>query len=158
MDCGNKVPARHYIIEFASPCPRFAGSHLKDIIPENTCPILLHTLVPYYITFSRGGDFTWSENKGHVDVRCPNPKGSVSGDTAREGSVDFAVGALGEACPMNYKIGFRIPLSSIFEKLCPSVYDVAYPWIQLGILGPIKLRCPSCSECGGAEFILQKRI
>lgn len=156
MSYVNAVNINKYEIEFIEDCPEFLGGYLKDSIPDNMCPFLLHTLVPYYVTYFYGGDFTWSKERGHVDVQCPNPKARVVTETVNRGSISFVVKSTQGGCPMNYATGIKIDLSGIFKRLCPLIYDVSFPWIQLQISNPIILRCPGCPESKGIKFILRK--
>lgn len=156
MKCGDSIKASEYRIEFLEACPKFSNSFLKHCIPENVCPLLLHTLVPYYFTYLYDGDFSWTKETGHVDVRCPNPKGTVVGDAEKGDPISFTIKWAEASCPFSYKNGIKINLTGIFGKLCPLAYDVAFAWIQLGIKNPIVLRCPGCSESSGLKFVLRR--
>lgn len=153
-----KIDIKKYSIEFIEKCPLFSNCNLKEIIPENVCPFLLHNLVPYFITYSHGGNFTWMKKKGHVYAQCPNPKGKVTVDVINENKdIFFMVKSSRSICLMNYKSGLRISISKIFRAICPSIYDVAFPWMQLGIKDFIKLRCSGCDKHRGVKFILRVR-
>jgi uncharacterized repeat protein (TIGR04076 family) len=146
-----------YSIKFIDKCPLFSDCNLEETIPKNVCPFLLHNLVPYYVTYMHEGNFAWTEKSGHVDVQCPNPEGHVITDVINENkNISFLIQSSKNVCPMNYKSGLKVNVSEIFKAVCPMVYDVAFPWIQLGIKDSIKLRCSGCEEHRGIKFVLRR--
>lgn len=155
MNYIDDINIREYKIEYIENCPRFSNCHLKDCIPKNVCSFLLHTLVPYYLTYLYGGNFTWSKKIGQVDVQCPNPRGKVITDVVKNKNIYAVVKSSKNTCPMKYKVGLKIDISRIFKLLCPLVYDVAFPWMQLGLADSITLRCPGCFENRGVKFTLR---
>jgi len=155
LNYASALNIQQYRIEYIEKCPKFSDSGLKGNIPENICPFLLHAVVPYYITYMNEGNFSWSDQAGHVDVQCPNPTGGVAVDVVNDKPVFSVVKSLRGECPMGYASGLKINLSEIFKRLCPLVYDVAFSWMQLGKLEPVTLRCPGCSDSRGLKFILK---
>lgn len=155
MNCLDDIDTRAYKIEYLENCSKYSDCYLKDCIPKNTCSFLLHTLVPYYFTYLHGGDFTWSKEVGYVDVQCPNPAGKVVTDVVNNNNIYTVVKSSKKACPAKYKVGQKIDISEIFKIICPLVYDVSFPWMQLGISDLIGLRCPGCFKNKGVKFVLK---
>ncbi len=155
MNYIDNMKIRNYSIKFIEKCPIFSNCNFKNVIPKNICPILLHTFVPYYITYMKGGNFSWVKKIGHVDIRCPNPEGNVIVDLINNNNkIDFLVTSSTNECCLKYKPNQRVDISKIFNKICPLVFDISFPWIQLGIKNQIKLRCPGCDIHKGIEFML----
>ena len=48
--------------------------HCDNIFPNNTCPIMFHTLYPYFLGALFGAKYTYNDN-GDCHVCCPAEKG-----------------------------------------------------------------------------------
>lgn len=48
---------------------------LKEILPENVCPLAFHSVYPYLVTLLNGGWFDWVGHDEDVIVNCPSPEG-----------------------------------------------------------------------------------
>ncbi len=157
MNYLQEINALKYKIEFIDPCQFYKDCHIQDCINEKVCPIFLHTLVPYYQTYINGGVFSWTEEENKVDVQCPNPDAKVESIVAIDNdSVSFEISSVGGSCCANYKKGDNFSISSCFEKLCPLVYDVIFPWVQYGLKDEIELMCPGCKGKKGLKFKLME--
>lgn len=152
----DKLNIKQYRIEFIEKCPCFRDSRLKDCIPQEVCPYLLHSLLPYYVTYKYGGDFQWTGKPGHVDVGCPNPYGRVIVCVVKEEEIFLVVKSLAGTCAMEQKKDMKVNLSLIFESICPLLYDVIFPWIKLGLDDCVELRCPGCRGKPGVRFVLKR--
>ncbi len=52
-----------------------SGCKIKD---DSLCPLLIHTLFPYYLTLKTGGKFEWIRPRENVKVQCPHRRGVVT--------------------------------------------------------------------------------
>ena len=98
-----------------------------EVFPKNVCPILYHTLYPYFLGAMYGAKFTYND-KGDCDVCCPAVKsvdlivktrpndGSFGDDvTSDRKKVFYAeVVKVNGDCPYNHKVGEKIifPISN----------------------------------------------
>lgn len=48
------------------------GGKIKN---NSVCPLLAHTLFPYYLTLKAGGNFEWTKPGENVQVQCPHRQG-----------------------------------------------------------------------------------
>lgn len=121
----------NYFIYFTDSKKRLKFS---DIIPNNICPFLLHSCLPYIYTFLQGGQFPWmkpSEKRSSVLVQCPNPKDGVVVSVHKEGSEIFTrVERLRGSCCFGHEKGNCIKTTPKQEIKIPlTIIDVCFAWL-----------------------------
>lgn len=122
-----------------------------------TCPILYHTLYPYFLTLLYGGKFTYNE-AGDCDVCCPALNGvdTLVRKSDNDGTFDVPdkmrwiinaeVVKVG-GCPHGHKVGDIIlfPVIDRNNYMCPAIINNVYPFLPIEIPSCIdlkNLRCP----------------
>jgi uncharacterized repeat protein (TIGR04076 family) len=111
------------------------------------CPYLYHNMIPYALTFNKGGYFKWRTDRKSVEILCPNPREKVNTLLSHDGfgKMSCHVLSAGEGCCAEYKIGTILPIDST-TGLCPLAFAVLFP-VLLGCLeetdGEAEVCCPS---------------
>jgi uncharacterized repeat protein (TIGR04076 family) len=165
-----KLSVRQYKICGTTKCPWHcdhpAGKVFEhdEILPQNICPWLYHTVYPYFLGLLYGARFKWNE-KGDCQVCCPSPKGVnvIVRKRDNDGSFDpriadsmkfviFAevVDVLG-SCDFGHKIGERLVFPTCMMKyyLCPAGFHGIFPLMKLSLpacLRTREVRCPDWAD------------
>lgn len=125
-----------------------------------TCPILYHTLYPYFLALLYDAKFTYNE-AGDIDVCCPAANGvdTLVRKSNNDGDfdplmvsdkMDWVIHAevvkVG-GCPHGHKTGDKIlfPIIDRDHYMCPAIINNVYPFLPLDIPPCIdlnNLRCP----------------
>ena len=136
----------------------------KEIFKNGVCPILYHTLYPYFLGALYGAKFTYNE-QGDCHVCCPAEKGidvlvkvrpydKGFGDEVPSDWRDVihaeVVKVNGE-CDYNHKVGdrFVFPTCTKTDFICPAGVNNIFPFLDVPIPSCIntkKLRCPDWLE------------
>lgn len=118
-------------------CAKKISNSLRAAENRNwICPALLHTFVPYCLTLTKGGRFTWMRNKDKVILQCPHPEHPcvVELRRIRQQSVDKIQGRIIDIspdCSIEFKKGQRIILNDIFPgEFCLLGFDAAFPYLE----------------------------
>lgn len=101
------------------------------------CPVLLHTIVPYYLTLMKGGKFTWMRNRDKVIVQCPHPKHpcvvELQGinQSGKFKEVKAKILDIRPECNIKFKKNQVINLEEFFpEQFCLLGFDNAFPYAE----------------------------
>lgn len=153
-------------------CPYHKKNQLltpEEFTKKKICPVLLHTITPYYITLKNGGWFRWF--KDDVIVRCPSPKCNAVLALKRDSQkkeTTIKIKSIKSRCQYNHKEGDIITLGDKDFSLCPGAFNSLYPYMLLLEEGePIPwknsknnfvVRCPSNSKEVIYEIITKKPI
>ena len=79
MICGNR-DIKFKALKACAECDLYSEGksyRLKDLIPEGHCYELLHSLLPYLLTFENEGWFKWERTRDRVIVCCPAVEANV---------------------------------------------------------------------------------
>ena len=131
---------------------------LETSLPPGICPLLLHTVIPYYLTLTNGGYFRWTKHRDKVRVQCPNANDYVDLEINRteKGDKQYiscrVLRQKGE-CRFGYKEGDTFSLGPDNSlKFCLRAFDTMFPLyaaLKLGWQEPdssgiksIKVSCP----------------
>jgi len=131
----------------------------KTIFPNNICPILYHTIYPYFLSLFYGAKFDYNK-KGDCNVGCPAINGVDTLIKKRENNglfdsriskdMKFVIFAevinVGE-CPNKHKIGDKFIFPTCMKEyyICPGGLNNVFPFIDIEIpkcIDKTKLRCP----------------
>ena len=135
-----------------------------EVFPKNVCPILYHTLYPYFLGAMYGAKYSYND-KGDCQVCCPavksvdlivktRPNDGSYGDmaTSDRKKVFFAeVVKVNGDCPYSHKVGEKIifPLTNREEYVCSAGVNNIFPFLNIDIPSCIdtkRLRCPDWKE------------
>ena len=132
----------------------------KEILPQNICPWLYHTLYPYFLGLLYGAKFTYNE-KGDCHVCCPAAKGvdlvvkrrdndgNIHPDVTDDMKyVIFAdVVKVNGECPSNHKVGDRFIFPTVNKEkfLCTAAFNHTFPLMDTKkpkCLDKKSIKCP----------------
>lgn len=127
-----------------------------------TCPILWHTLYPYFLGFVFGAKFS---EDGHANVGCPAVEGVDLVVSMKPWDIDCPpatpsnwrdviqaeVVAVNGECPYNYRVGERLFFPTYAKHLyaCPAglyAVDAFKGMPKLPCIDVSRLRCPDWKE------------
>ncbi|MDX8551890.1 hypothetical protein KHC33_01070 [Methanospirillum sp. J.3.6.1-F.2.7.3] len=136
----------------------------EDIFPSNLCPIMYHTLYPYFLGALFGAKYSYND-QGDCHVCCPAEKGVDVLVKVRPNDGLFEPGVPSDwrdvihaevikvngVCDYGYKIGdrFVFPTCMMKKFLCPAGFNNIFPFLTFDIPSCInlkKLRCPDWLE------------
>jgi len=137
---------------------------LEEMIPEGFCPIMFHTLYPYFLGAIFGAKYTYNE-QGDCHVCCPakhsvdvlvkvrDNDGSFGEDVvAGWRNVFFAeVVKVNGPCDFEYCVGDKLifPISNRKRYMCSASVNSMFPFLNIDIPNCIdldKIRCPDWKE------------
>lgn len=135
-----------------------------EVFPGNVCPIMFHTVYPYFLGALYGAKYTYNE-KGDCHVCCPAEKSVDVLVKVRPNDGKFEdwvpadwrdvihaeVVKVNGPCDYDYKIGDRIvfPTCSKTKFACPAGMNNLFPFLKIETLRCInrsRLRCPDWLE------------
>jgi len=134
----------------------------KKIFPNNVCPLLYHTLYPYFLGLFYGAKFKYNK-KGDCNVGCPAVNGidAIVKKRKNDGSLDARIGSnisfviYAEVirkgkCPYHHKVGdkFIFPTCMKEEYMCPAGLNNLFPLLDMKLpkcIDKTRLRCPDWS-------------
>ena len=140
------------------------GPH--NILPSNVCPIMYHTLYPYFLGALFGARYAYNE-QGDCQVCCPAAKGVDVLVKVRPNDGKFEAGvdadwrdvihaevvAVHGDCPYRHKVGDRIVFpttrSMRTQYMCPAGFNNLFPFLKIDIPSCIdfdRVRCPDWME------------
>ena len=144
-----------------------AEGHLyssDEIFPKNVCPIMFHTLYPYFLGAIFGAKYNYND-EGDCQVCCPAEKsvdvlvkerpndGSFGDDVASDRhKVFFAeVVKVNGHCPYGHSVGDKLifPVSDRENYACSAAINNIFPFLKIKIPDCInlkRLRCPDWLE------------
>jgi uncharacterized repeat protein (TIGR04076 family) len=133
----------------------------EQVLPNNICPWLYHSVYPYMLGLLYGADFRYNEN-GDANVNCPAADGcqtlvrkrpfpnDVITDNRIDSKNNFVIYAeiikVG-TCPSQHVIGeiFLFPTCLKEHHLCPAAWYQAFPLMNLlppDCVDLHNIRCP----------------
>lgn len=131
-----------------------------EIFPSNMCPILYHTLYPYFLGFHFGARYSYNK-EGDCQVSCPAAKGvdTIVRKRDNDGSHDkrilperrhviFAdVVRVHGDCPCKHKVGDRFIFPDCMKEyyMCPAALNNIFPFLRVQAppcISMNQLRCP----------------
>lgn len=136
----------------------------EEIFPQGLCPILAHTLYPYFLGAVFGAKYTYNE-QGDCHVCCPAEKGVdllvkvrpndghfpdwVPGDW--RDVIHAEVVAVHGSCDYGHKVGDRLvfPTCAKTRYACPAGIHNLFPFLKVerpSCINPRRLRCPDWME------------
>ena len=113
---------------------------IKDLIPKGHCYELLHSLLPYLLTFEKGGWFKWERTRDKVVVCCPAVQDNVCVELKKLSSgkpyrFHYKIINIKGKCPY-YSLGSTQEIrEEDFSGLCRSLFNVVFPHIKSSQLG-----------------------
>jgi|TARA_Y100000294_G_scaffold172052_1_gene186284 uncharacterized repeat protein (TIGR04076 family) len=132
----------------------------EEILPQNVCPWLYHTLYPYFLGLLYGAKFDYND-KGDCHVCCPATHGvdlvvkrrENDGNIHKEVSDDmkFAIFAdvvkVNGDCPSNHKAGDRFVFPTVKKEayLCTAGFNHTFPLMDIekpSCLNKKAVKCP----------------
>lgn len=137
MICGN----RDIGFKMISPCSgckiyQEGEVHkLSSLIPAGHCFELLHSLLPYMMTFEHGGWFKWERLKNRVVVCCPSAGNNVCVELRKsegEEGIKFEYRVI-DVCGncKFYEIGKNMEINrKDFNHLCWHLFNNIYPYLR----------------------------
>ncbi len=154
MLCDNK-DLRFTVLESCGKCGKYRKGEthkFSSIIPEGHCYEMLHSLLPYMVTYKNSGWFKWERDKDSVIVCCPSVENNVCvriKKVINNGEVDFKyeiINVRGEC--KYYKKGSVLEINSAdFDYLCWDLYNTIYVYSDLDFDG-MKISCSSVDNNG----------
>jgi uncharacterized repeat protein (TIGR04076 family) len=135
----------------------------REILPDNICPWLYHSLYPYFLGAIYGATYDYNK-KGDVHVGCPAEHGVDCVVRRRKNSRMFKkqVGANVKtvcyadvvkvgACPHGHRVGGRYIFPNVMKDryLCPAGFNNIFPFLKLkppSCINLKKLRCPDWKD------------
>lgn len=134
-----------------------------QILPEDACPWLYHTVYPYFLGLYYGARFDWNEH-GDCNVCCPAANGvdvlvkirdnDGTFDPRISSKMKYVIFAeiikVGD-CPLGHKVGQRIvfPTSMVQHYMCPAAFHNIFPLMKLkppSCIDLDNLRCPDWND------------
>jgi uncharacterized repeat protein (TIGR04076 family) len=131
----------------------------KEILPNGICPLLYHSVYPYFLGLFYGAKFDYNCD-GDANVCCPAINGvntivkkrnnDNSFDERINDNIDWVIFAeivdIGE-CPHNHKIGQRFIFPTCMREhfICPAGLNNIFPFLDITIpicIDKSNLRCP----------------
>ena len=135
-----------------------------EIFPGNFCPIMYHTLYPYFLGALFGAKYGYND-EGDCHVCCPaeksvdvlvkvRPNDGSFGDQVAEDrrKVFYAeVVKVNGLCDFEYKVGDKLifPMNNVEKNTCPAGINNIFPFLDIPKLKCInlkRLRCPDWKE------------
>jgi uncharacterized repeat protein (TIGR04076 family) len=106
----------------------------EQICPENICPVLYHSAIPYLLTFLNNGRFAWLRDRNSVIIQCPNSGVSVTMNIKKNSNgkrrIDMEVIETQGPCPFGIKKGDSFKLNERDLKFCPKALDALFPYLN----------------------------
>ena len=139
MICGNR-DIQFKALKPCSDCNLYdegKSYRLKDLIPEGHCYELLHSLMPYLLTFENEGWFKWERTRDKVVVCCPAIDANVCVElkkltSEKPHSFEYKIMEVRGPCGY-YKPGMTWQIKQDdFGHLCRHFYNVLFPYIKTG--------------------------
>lgn len=134
--CGQYILPEFYLSSDVYSCSENINKLLKGEANNLICPTLLHTLVPYYLTLTRGGGFTWMRDRSKVIVQCPRVDNPCvvevqlinSGDIKK---IKIKILDIDSNCSVKFKKNQVVILDDILPKgFCLLGFDNVFPYIE----------------------------
>lgn len=140
--------------------------HAAEILPSKVCPILYHTLYPYFLGALFGAKYAYNE-QGDCQVCCPAEKGidvlvKVRANDGKFGSdvdadwrdvIHAEVVAVHGPCDYGHGVGDRIVFpttrSMRTRYMCPAGFNNIFPFLKIerpACINLARLRCPDWDE------------
>lgn len=118
-------------------CARRINALFMQETNDWICPVLLHAFVPYCLTLTKGGRFTWMRNRNKVVVQCPrvnNPCVTELECIHTRGmrrKIRARILEIDPKCNIKLKKNQSIILDDIFsEKSCLLGFDNVFPYVE----------------------------
>jgi uncharacterized repeat protein (TIGR04076 family) len=137
---------------------------LNEILPSKICPIMFHTLYPYFLGAVFGAKYAYNE-QGDCNVCCPAEKGVDVLVKVRHNDGKFEkrvpsdwrdvihaeVVKVNGVCDYGHQVGDRFVFPTCMKKdyVCPAGVNNLFPFMKLEIPKCInlkRLRCPDWAE------------
>lgn len=137
-----------------------------NILPSKVCPIMYHTLYPYFLGALFGAKYAYND-EGDCQVCCPAEKGVDVLVRVRPNDGKFEAGvdadwrdvihaevmAVHGHCDYGHKVGDRIVFpttrSMRTQYMCPAGFNNIFPFLKIetpSCINPRRLRCPDWEE------------
>jgi len=135
-----------------------------EMIPAEDCPIMYHTLYPYFLGAFFHAKYPFNE-EGDINVCCPAEYGvdvlvkvrPNDGKFKKEVPSDWRdvihaeVVAVNGRCDYGYKVGDRIIFPTCMKTrfMCPAGVNNIFPFLEMEIpkcINMKKLRCPDWKD------------
>lgn len=149
MKCHNKDMCFE-TVEACASCKLYRKGEtyrLSNLIPQGHCYEMLHTLIPYIVSFEHGGWFKWEKDKDTVIVCCPHVDNNACVRIRKmtEGEIinfEYEIIGVKGDCPF-YKAGetYRIDRTG-FSGLCWKLFNILFPYLKTSLAG----KCVTCGE------------
>lgn len=133
----------------------------SEIFSSNVCPIMWHTLYPYFLGALYGAKFTYNE-QGDCHVCCPAEKGVDVLVKVRPNDGKFEEGVPADwrdvihaevvkvngPCDYNHKVGdrFVFPTCMKTKYACPAGIHNMFPFLHIEIPKCINLKKIRCTD------------
>ncbi len=135
--CSPQSCARVLISSQDSECAKKINNCLVDMNGIWICPVLLHGIVPYYLTFMKNGAFSWMRNKNKVVMQCPQTDYPCVVELKRvyeknkSKKILMKVLNISPDCHIKLNKNQIIDLSSLVEgKVCLLGLDSIFPYLE----------------------------
>ncbi|GEM_PF-2066363 len=132
-----------------------------EIFTSNVCPIMWHTLYPYFLGALYGAKFTYND-RGDCHVCCPAEKGVDVLVKVRSNDGKFETGVPSDwrdvihaevvkvngLCDYNHKVGDRFVFPTCMKKqyACPAGIHNMFPFLDIEIPKCINLKKIRCTD------------
>ena len=135
-----------------------------EIFSSKCCPLLYHSVYPYFLGLLYGAKFSWND-RGDCNTNCPAADGVdvIVKKRDNDGSFDPRIGddmqyvifaeivKVRGHCPQGHQVGDRIifPTSMIEGHMCPAALNNVFPLLDLDVPSCIdrsNLRCPDYDD------------
>lgn len=157
LECPKKCPWHRNHVE---------GKHYTyaEIFPNNVCPLLCHSIYPYFLGLLYGAKFSWNE-QGDCNVNCPAAGGvdvivkkrpnDGSFDLRIPNSMEYVIHAeiikVHDVCPKGHQEGDIIIFPTCMKEhyMCPAGLNNIFPLIDFELPSCIdsnNLRCPDWND------------
>jgi len=136
----------------------------SEIFGNRVCPILWHTLYPYFLGMLYGAKFTYNQ-EGDCHVCCPAEKGvdvlvrkrSNDGRFEKDVPLDWRdvihaeVVKVNGLCDYGHKVGDRLVFPTCMKRkyACPAGVNNLFPFLNIRTpqcINPRKIRCTDWQE------------
>lgn len=108
---------------------------LSDLIPRGHCFELLHSLLPYMVTFEHEGWFKWERVRNRVVVCCPAVKNNVCVEFKKNPEPErpefvYKVLKVRGSCKF-YDFGKVLQIGKKdFSNLCWKLFNIIFPYLR----------------------------
>jgi len=135
-----------------------------EIFPSKICPVMFHTLYPYFLGALYGAKFTYNK-EGDCHVCCPAEKGVDVLVKVRSNDGKFESGVPGDwrdviyaevvkvngVCDYEHKVGDRFVFPTCMKQrfMCPAGLNNLFPFLKIEppkCINMSRLRCPDWED------------